>query len=192
MVLGIENRTENWQTARCFSPLFGKRVIFLARRLGEPPETQPRDVHLELYWKGMRDHCLGTDKKRYNERIAECYRRLFPNLYKDVEEYGKFRKPQNHHYKVSDTTQEAMLASNLCNSEIDVVVESPRNLFIGEAKYKSSFHANGNLVVVHQLIRQYVMARILVDLVGYEKKVVPFVVGGSRRQEKVGFMLHKG
>ena len=50
----------------------------------------------------------------------------------------------------------------------------------------------GTWWLVHQLIRQYVMARILVDLVGYEKKVVPFAVGGSRRQEQVGFMLHKG
>ena len=55
MVLGIENRTENWKTTCCLSPFFGDRAVALARRLGEPPATPPADVKLELYWKGVRD-----------------------------------------------------------------------------------------------------------------------------------------
>ena len=48
------------------------------------------------------------------------------------------------------------------------------------------------MYIVHQLIRQYVMARILVDLVGCRKTVVPFIVGGNKRQQQVRFMLDQG
>ena len=40
-----------------------------------------------------------------------------------------------------------------------------------------SLSPDGSLVLVHQLIRQYVMAKILVDLTKTGKEVVVFVVG---------------
>ena len=88
---------------------------------------------------------------------------------------------------------------NLRNTEIDIVLETPQYLFIGEAKGEMTFGADGGLVLVHQLIRQYVMAVVLVDLLVSkgcpQKKVVPFVVGDAAKLERarqVKFMRHQG
>ena len=91
----------------------------------------------------------------------------------------------------------ANLGNNLVNTEIDIVLQSPNHLFIGEAKHEMTFGANGRLVLVHQLIRQYVMAKILMDRLesdGLAKKnVIPFVVGddvGSlKKGRQVEFMV---
>ena len=69
-----------------------------------------------------------------------------------------------------------MLVNNLVNAEIDIVLESPEHLYIGEAKYESGFGRDGKLVLVHQLVRQYVMAKVLLDVLKCNKEVVPFVV----------------
>ena len=49
---------------------------------------------------------------------------------------------------------------------------------------------------MHQLIRQYVMASLLVDRLGVKKQVVPFVVWsrakGQRRPKQVNFMIQQG
>ena len=55
-----------------------------------------------------------------------------------------------------------------------------------------SLGADSRLVLVHQLIRQYVMAKILVDMTGNRKRVVPFVVGCNERQLQIQFMLNQG
>ena len=55
-----------------------------------------------------------------------------------------------------------------------------------------NFDASRKLNLVHQLIRQYVMATILVDILASDKKVVPFVVGGSRRSLQVDFLVKQG
>ena len=50
-------------------------------------------------------------------------------------------------------------------------------------------------VLVHQLIRQYVMAKILVDIRGEGHQVVPFLVteeGASARTHQVRFMVERG
>ena len=58
------------------------------------------------------------------------------------------------------------------------------------------FHANSKLILVHQLIRQYVMIRILVDLKHVNKKVIPFIVVDKKENIKmkhqVQFMLKQG
>ena len=98
---------------------------------------------------------------------------------------------------MSTPSRKRKLASNLFNTEIDIVLESPSHLFIGEAKHLSTFGASGRDVLTHQLIRQYVMAKILLKLPGNkEKAVVPFVVGDSRayleKTLQVQFMLKHG
>ena len=70
---------------------------------------------------------------------------------------------QPRNYDVSTKDRMANLGNNLVNTEIDIVLQSPNHLFIGEAKHEMTFGANGRLVLVHQLIRQYVMAKILMD-----------------------------
>ena len=47
--------------------------------------------------------------------------------------------------------------NSLLGTEVDVVLETPKHLFIGEVKHESTFEADGKLVLVHQLMRQYVM-----------------------------------
>lgn len=204
MVLGIANRTENWKTARCLSPLFGDEAVRLARRLGEPRATRPEEVRLELYWKGARDYCAGEDKERRAERLVASCRRLFPCLREKIEGFDGFRDLKEHSYDVSSEDQRMRLLNNLLNTEIDIVLESPERLYIGEAKYKSGFHADGKLVLVHQLVRQYVIAKVLVDVLGCDRKVVPFVVvegvtagpgysrtsgGPAERSKQVRFMV---
>ena len=209
MVLGIENRTENWKTARCLWPFFGDLSVRLARELGEPGATPAADVKLELYWKGVRDWCAGKDKRECEKQLVESSRRLFRDLHlrQRIERYGRFRDLCADNYEVSSEDQRALLVNNLVNTEIDIVLESPGHLYIGEAKYKSGFHANGKLVLVHQLVRQYVMANVLVDVLGCDRQVVPFVVtegtgGTSRptgnagdpagRPHQVQFMVEQG
>ena len=67
---------------------------------------------------------------------------------------------------------------------------------IGEMKHESRLGGNGDLILVHQLIRQYVMARILVELTRSGKDVIPFVVADDPNQMKrtyqVEFMVEKG
>ena len=191
MVLGIDNRTENWQTAQSLSRFFGMRPKALARRLalahrlGESPTTRAEDVTLELFWKGVRDwraHC--TKKKSCEDQLVKRYLKRFGDLRQEIQQYGCFRKLESGNYEVLSEDQEKRLVTNLVNTEIDIVLETPTHLFIGEAKYESGFHASGRLVLVHQLVRQYVMAKVLVDVLGCNREVVPFVVTGNAQQLK--------
>lgn len=193
-ILGIRNRTENWKTAIYFSPMFGWGGVHLAKRLGEHTDTQPNEVQLELYWKGVRDYLnqSGGDMQSNAQDFTDRYKKLFPDLRKKVEDYGGLRTPNPLNYDVSDDARMQGLYNNLQNTEIDVVLESPNYLFIGEAKGEMELGADGSLVLVHQLVRQYVMARILIDRLQSEKEVIPFVVGISNRVEQVKFMLGQG
>ena len=200
-ILGITNRTENWKTACYFAPLFGHGSVRVARRLlateAEGAKLHPGDVSLELFWRGMRDYFKREDKtlEAEGEALAGCYAELFPNLRADIEESGSFATLKANNYAVETPDQRSSLASNLFHTEIDIVLESPSHLFIGEAKHLSDLGADSRHVLTHQLVRQYVMARILVELRGTEHTVVPFVVsdGGTdvENSSQVQFMLEQ-
>ena len=207
MVLGIENRTENWKTARKFAPLFenSKACLAFANRLTGADEQDSGSVRIELFWKGMRDFLHANAKKGITaSELSEIYDRLFPELRIRVQEYGtgeqskdRFRPLQNVNYVVPTEGSKAKLFNNLRNTEIDIVIETPGYLLIGEAKHESDFHANGNLILVHQLIRQYVMAKVLLKCLGSDKKeVIAFVVGDRAEQlaknNQVKFMFQQG
>lgn len=168
-ILDICNRTENWKTARYFAPYFGQGANRLAERLnGDPIES---NVRLELYWKGLRDFLTKEeDKEKWKIEIADRYRNseLFGNLKERVSGFrvsgrSGFRKLRPGNY---DPSNSEGIYRNLYNTEIDIVLESRHSLFIGEAKGEMSLGADGRRVLVHQLIRQYVMANFLVDLTG--------------------------
>jgi len=150
-----------------------------------------------LFWRGMRDFLYITRVKKQSaqQEYADLYVRLFPNLRGNIEEFGEFHKLQPDNYDVSNKDRMVNLANNLANTEIDVVLETPNHLFIGEAKHEMSFGANGDLVLVHQLIRQYVMAKILIEFSNNRKAVVPFVVCDSvedvMRTSQVRFMIEQ-
>lgn len=199
MVLGIDNRTENWKTARCLLPFIVNRAacLALARSLGEPEATPSADVSLELYWKGVRDWCVGKNKPQCDDRLVESCRRQFQDLRERIQRYRHFRNLDDSegNYQLSSEKHRPKLVTNLRNTEIDIVLESPTRLYIGEAKSESSFHASGKLVLVHQLVRQYVLAKVLVDVLGCDREVIPFVVVNStrgRQSHQVQFMVGQG
>lgn len=191
-ILGITNRTENWRTAKYFAPLVGSSSVRLVRRLASAEkDLREGDVRVELFWHPVRDwrHQEKLASKVAQRQIVTAYEGIFSDLGAKVEAFQGLQVPDGS-YTTSDAGK---LASNIANTEIDIVLESPRHLFIGEAKHEMRFHASGSLVLTHQLIREYVTARVLLDLVGSEKTVVPFVVGSTtaelKRQQQVQFML---
>ena len=81
----------------------------------------------------------------------------------------QFAKLQCFNYDPSPEGAKKKLFDNILNTEIDIVLETPTHLFIGEAKHEMGFGADANLVLVHQLIRQYVVATILLKLLDCNK-----------------------
>ena len=195
-ILGIDNRTENWKTAQTFAPFIGNDFAakLLAERLLEGRPLDPEEeVSLELFWKGGRDYWHAAKKcdklVEPSPKLLACtYNQRFPRLRKEIEEFQRdapkaFRPLLLYNYKVDnvDGGYAKTLATNFRNTEFDIVLETSEYLLIGEAKDESSFDAKSKYVLVHQLIRQYVIAEILVHLVAEAKnqrpkKVVPFVV----------------
>ena len=193
-ILGIVNRTENWKTAQLLRGLSGGGKVALARTLGEPNATPPDDIRIELFWYGVRDG------KPNLEKAVAVYDRCFANLRHDIHNFKTSNRAmtlQDHNYVVSQETEERFLR-NLKNTEFDIVLETPERLFIGEAKHESGLGRDGKLILVHQLIRQYVTARILLSLLCRQKKVIPFVVADADKLKSVKntaqakFMIDKG
>ena len=195
-ILGIRNRTENWKTAQSFAPFFecNSARIRLAKRLlkplGKSDEIQSGAVEIELFWYGMRDYINQLSKKeRPNDRdLANHYQCLFPDLRKDIEDFGINTKDSSMldcaNYDVQEDDQKKNLYSNLIHTEIDIVLKTPDHLFIGEAKGETTFRPEKKYVLMHQLIREYVMATVLIDLCGSDKEIVPFVVVDAPGQLK--------
>ena len=201
MVVGIGNRTENWKTAKAFAPYFGNPDARrkLAGRLCETDDVDACNVHLELFWKGTRDylHCKKEDER---EDAKACLlangKKMLPDIRRRILDFERFRNLKEHNYALSSSDSEKRLLDNLYNTEIDIVIETPSFLFIGEAKHEMSFGADSRLVLVHQLIRQYVMAKVLLETLGCKKEVVPFVIGdkvdGIKKRQQVKFMIGQG
>ena len=210
-ILCITNRTEDWKTAMTFAPFFecdSVRTRFanrLLEPLGEYHEVKLRNAKIELFWYGMRDYVHNEEDKDvatlstvFTERYANCgFRDLGERI---VGAEGLSLSLPDKSLNYTPEGNEESLYYNLCNTEIDIVLETPKYLFIGEAKHESDLGTNGTLVLVHQLIRQYVMAKILVDLResdGYiRKEVIPFIVGDKtknlNRKHQVRFMIDQG
>ena len=197
-ILGIENRTENWRTTVYFSPMFSEKSYKFAEVLGATPAFSPAAVRIELFWKGIRDyrHREGISRKDLERKVVEAYDRNFSNLREDVLGFQEFAKLERGHYVSDGEGAESRLTNNLLGTEIDVVLETPKHLFIGEVKHESTFGADGKLVLVHQLVRQYVTATILLQIAGENKEVIPFVVGDStdylKKTSQVRFMISQG
>ena len=110
--------------------------------------------------------------------------------------FEKFRDLKNDNYAVVPPEGAKKLLNNLYNTEIDIVIETAKTLFIREAKHEADFGSDSRLVLVHQLIRQYVMAHALLETLGCKKQVVPFIVGPDaaklKERGQVRFMLEQG
>ena len=195
-ILGIENRTENWKTAVHFSPLFHGKCGRFAEKLGAIPVPESGDIKIELFWKGMRDFFNRESLSREDLvlRAVDLYDRNFSNLRQEVIAFQEFRDLKEDHYTSTPETA-SRLMNSLLGTEVDVVLAPPKHLFIGEVKHESTFGADGKLVLVHQLMRQYVTATILMQLSGENKAVIPFVVGDRveylKKTSQVRFMINQ-
>lgn len=213
-ILGITNRTENWKTAQTFAPFFecdsartrlAKRLL---KPLGKSDEIQSEAVEIELFWYGIRDYReqhRGGETELTPQNLAERYCRLFSNpdkldLHRQIEEVDK-DTITNCNYDVSTANWKDRLWTNLNNTEIDIIVKTPKHLFIGEAKHETTgFDADKERFLMHQLIREYVMARILVDCHEPDMEVVPFVVVNAPEQlreplkhiDQISFLYKQG
>lgn len=193
-ILGIENRTENWKTAQVFCTLSEPQILRLVEKLGGEQELSPAQVHLELFWKGMRDYLEQTKKRKKDsiitssntQIVTDSYKCLFPDLRTRIIGSGLFRKLEAGNYDVSTDERKRRLLTNLISTEIDIVLESPRYLFIGEAKHNEDFGENPRDVLMNQFIREYVMAKTLVDFLRPGKEVIPFVVVTNKDLKKHG------
>ena len=183
-ILGIENRTENWKTARYFAPFFEDDVarLRLAKKLGAPEETLPMDVRIELFWMGMRDYInMLSDRAPSSRDLADRYGRLLSGLRESIDNFGGFQL-RGDSYRVPDCDKDReRLFNNLRGTEIDVVLETPDYLFVGEAKDESGLGADGNDILVHQLIRQHVVTKILADICNPKEEIVHFFIGDNKR-----------
>ena len=198
-ILGIKNRTEDWKTAMTFAPFFKsdsartRLANWLLKPLGENHEVQPGTVKIELFWYGMRDYVHNEEDKDFatlstvfTERYDNCGFRDLGKRIEGAKGLSLSLPKKSLNYKPEGN--ETNLYNNLCNTEIDIVLETSKYLFIGEAKHESDLGTNGELVLVHQLIRQYVMAKILVDLRESDgcpgKEVIPFIVADKESNIK--------
>lgn len=189
-ILGIEeNRTENWQTVKHFFGLSddAKAKAKLVRRL-DPKNAEVEEIRMELFWCGMRDFAFFSEVD-LDDKIVETYEYLFGDLREQVARRDYTRAlnlNEDRNYKVPTNEKDrSRLVSNVKKTEVDIVLDTPSRVFIGEAKYESDLGKNGSLVLVHQLIRQYVAVSILVHLAGCEKRVVPFVVTTECNRESM-------
>ena len=216
MILGIKNRTENWKTARTFARMYPDNVAALANNLlkpyrtnsiSDPPTIQSGEARLELFWKGIRDYLRANkgEQRELMDRFSDLYAYEFKGLFDKFKLFCEssndapakraldFLSRQN--YTVSNQASKEGLFNNLRNTEFDIIIESPNHLFIGEAKGEMGFGAQGGLVLVHQLVRQFVTARIFLAHLNNRKTVVPFIVrdrnDSKRREVQVRFMLHQ-
>ncbi len=212
----IPNRTENWKTARAFIPIIeyhcqhelASRIIQCANGAHTP--LRSTQVILEVFWKGFRDYCSKKGKAKPSpEEVAVRYRESFSKLPEQICDYNdnastnkaklKQLKPGNY-VCFHDSTQ--ALYANVFNTEIDIVLSTPGYLLIGEAKHEETFGADSRLVLVHQLIRQYVMASILVDMIAQDnnselkEEVIPFIICDdpiqTKKSAQIKFLHHQG
>lgn len=215
-ILDIPNRTENWKTARAFIPIIeyhcqhelASRIIQHANGVHIP--LRATQVILEVFWKGFRDYCKRKGNAKPNpEEVAVLYRELFSKLPEQICDYNdnastnkaklKQLKPGNY-VCFNDSTQ--ALYANLLNTEIDIVLSTPGYLLIGEAKHVETFGADSRLVLVHQLIRQYVVASIIVNMVAQDnnselkEEIIPFIICDdpvqTKKSAQIKFLQHLG
>ena len=158
----------------------------------------------------MRDHLKkeGRSISGLFDCFASIYLKHFCHLREEIKQFTGLKIDKDCNYDVSEPYRIKLsgrdsdkLSNNLFYTEIDIVIQTPNYLIIGEAKGESSLSAKSDYVLVHQLIRQYVMTTILIELSAstqkYTKKeIVPFIVADNvaelNRKRQVKFMCKKG
>ena len=193
-ILGIENRTENWKTVEHFYGLSDAAKARLVRRITGTREADSNNIEIQLFWYGFRDYIAAYEEKGKTpptrEQVAKDYNKLFRDLGKNVKEFQSQKYPYRfpdlkcHNYNASKENEQ-QLFDNLRHTEVDIVIQSGDLILLGEAKDESPFGADSRYVLVHQLIRQHVMTRILLDICDVDKKICHFVVGDPKKKDSI-------
>ncbi len=199
IITSIKNRTENWKTAKAFASSENNNRYRLVQHLGDEKTSPNDEFPMRLFWRGMRDLRHGCPNFCTSDVLAKRFDARFSELHCEIDRFtsksGKnFKRLKEHNYRANTEDRRQKLLSNLVHTEVDIVIESPSRLYVGEAKFHMGFGTNSKLILVHQLIRQYVMAQILVDIINppTKKTVIPFIVGDNNRTLQVDFMVEKG
>ncbi|WP_413701091.1 hypothetical protein ACLKMH_04955 [Psychromonas sp. KJ10-10] len=189
-MLGIKNRSESWRMSKLFIDNGGiKLANKLANRiLGNAGYCSDSLIEYELFWTGFRDFCNEAKHKRtdkaFIDEVVSIYNENFEKLDEEIEKYNKSGKTKlrinegkyKENYQINETSK-GVFINNLFSTEIDLVIKAGKYILIGEFKDTQSFNAKSDYVLVHQLVRQYVMSRVLMDLIGKNDYIIiPFVV----------------
>ena len=178
-ILGIENRTENWKTARTLVKILNQKkenefaTEIINNTEGQKVKVAQGDVRLELFWKGFRDLVNAGDSERLKTQAIDKYND-FKGIGRTIRNYGLH--VSNDNYETSASDFESRLFNNLRSTEIDIVITSNRYILIGEAKCDEDLGADSRLFLTHQLIRQYIKTDIICKIMGAEVKIIPFIV----------------
>jgi hypothetical protein len=195
----IENRSENWLIAKSFIDGNGLK---LAEKITEQVLNNVGysldlsvEIEYELFWKGCRDYCDRLEKKSQNSgfrnRALDFYEKNFNNLPDKIKEFNE--KSNSPKLRINDdnyVVNEERLINNLYNTEIDIVIKAGSYLLIGEVKHTQTFGADSSHVLVHQLVRQYVMASILIEelfelgILNEKCTVIPFIIADENSSAK--------
>ncbi len=92
-ILGIDNRTENWKTAKTFAPIItNKKQVLITNKIienvtGNLTNLNPEDVKIELFFVGFRDYIYSTKKSNdeIQNEVTKIYDDVFPNLRQDID-----------------------------------------------------------------------------------------------------------
>jgi len=177
-ILGIENLTENWKTAQTFLKLKHEKKLSSFLALLGFQNVDEEVINMELFWKGFRDCCKKENVFPFS--FNHPYNNLFNNLK---------TKLANEGFELNDVNYNSncikSLFSNMKNQEIDIVIETPKQIFIGEAKYTTKgFSDNKKYFLPHQFIRQYVTTKLLLNHKQVKKEVIQFLVCEKKTVKK--------
>lgn len=205
----IVNKSENWRIAKLFINGSGEKV---AKSIAEkvllncnlPNSTS---IEYELFWKGYRDYCDHIDGKGRNvdikDRALQVYNAKFKSLRAEIEKYNASYFPRlnlddcGRNYTVSSESIDDFFR-NLYNTEIDIVIRAGDCFLIGEVKHTQSFSADSGHILVHQLLRQYVVASIILEEISRMEskkfRVIPFIIadGNAKNTGQIKLLQHLG
>ncbi|REL27514.1 hypothetical protein DXX93_13735 [Thalassotalea euphylliae] len=207
-IFNINNRSESWRISRQFIlggyGLSNKLANKVVSNVGQELSGE---VELELFWTGFRDYChsqsITLENKSLLNEVGIAFEKNFSTLFEQVESFNKRNTVKlridssKHNYRLNNQSL-CKLVKNLYHTEIDIVISTGNSLLVGEVKSEVSFNANSEYVLVHQLIRQYVMATILVHLLNINgqniTQITPFVIAEKNvsRSAQVRFMIDSG
>ena len=199
-----DSNLPNLQPSQIRLELFWKGIRDYVHQLKESRyKSEAFIVKKEKLTKREKSKLAVEVETHLQESFTTLYNCCFGHLRDKVSNFNqcqpknrKFANLKCANYNLAPEGANRKLFDNLLNTEIDIVIDTPNHLFIGEAKGEMGLGADGSLMLVHQLIRQYVAARILLAHLNSHKTIIPFIVWDKDYRKgsevQVEFMMHQG